>query len=85
MWLRLLSQIAIHILPNISRSKGNQAIKFGQLIEAFSLKNCTQNGMENLFQHSFEKTKIQHISGSVVKVLYNLLLLYSKFRAIKIY
>ena len=25
--------IAIHILPNISRSKGNQAMKFGQLIE----------------------------------------------------
>ena len=25
--------IAIHILPNISRSKGNRVIKFGQLIE----------------------------------------------------
>ena len=25
--------IAIHILPNISRTKGNQAMKFGQLIE----------------------------------------------------
>ena len=25
--------IAIHILPNISRSKGNQAMKLGQLIE----------------------------------------------------
>ena len=25
--------IAIHILPNISRSKGNQAMTFGQLIE----------------------------------------------------
>ena len=25
--------ILIHTLPNISRSKGNQAIKFGQLIE----------------------------------------------------
>ena len=25
--------IAIHILPNISRSKGNQAIKFGQVME----------------------------------------------------
>ena len=56
-----------YILPNISRSKGNQAIKFGQLIEAFSLKNSMQNGMENLFPDSFwKKTKIQHISGSVV-------------------
>ena len=25
--------IAIHILPNMSRSKGNQVMKFGQLIE----------------------------------------------------
>ena len=25
--------IKIHIFPNISRSKGNQAMKFGQLIE----------------------------------------------------
>ena len=24
---------AIHIVPNISRSKGNQRLKFGQLIE----------------------------------------------------
>ena len=28
-----LQTIAIHILVNISRSKGNQAVKFGQLIE----------------------------------------------------
>ena len=25
--------IAIHTIPNISRNKGNQTIKFGQLIE----------------------------------------------------
>ena len=30
--------IAIHILTNISRSKGNQSKKFGQLIE-YNLKN----------------------------------------------
>ena len=34
--------IAIHILPNMSRSKGNQTMKFGQLIETFFLKNHTQ-------------------------------------------
>ena len=28
-----LQTITMHILPNISQSKGNQAIKFGQLIE----------------------------------------------------
>ena len=30
--------IAIHILPNISRSKGNQAMKFDQLIE-YNMRN----------------------------------------------
>ena len=30
--------IAIHILTNISRNKGNQAIKFGQFIES-NMKN----------------------------------------------
>ena len=30
--------IAIHILSNISRSRGNQTIKFNQLIE-YNLKN----------------------------------------------
>ena len=28
-----LQAIAVHILPDMSQSKGNQAIKFGQLIE----------------------------------------------------
>ena len=28
-----LPKIAIHILANISQSKGNQTMKFGQLIE----------------------------------------------------
>ena len=30
--------IAIHILPNISRSEGNQTMKFGQLIE-YNMRN----------------------------------------------
>ena len=41
--------IAIHILPNISRSIGNQTNKFGQLIEnkmrsTFAEKSYTKNG-----------------------------------------
>ena len=41
----------IHILPNTSRSKGNQTIKFGQLIEynmtSILLENsCTKFGGE---------------------------------------
>ena len=31
-------KIAIHILPNISRSKRNQTMKFGELIE-YNMKN----------------------------------------------
>ena len=30
--------VQIHILPNLSRSRGNQTMKFGQLIE-YSMKN----------------------------------------------
>ena len=33
-----LQTIAIHILPNISQSKGNQTMKLGQLIE-YSKRN----------------------------------------------
>ena len=43
--------ITVHILSNISRSKVNQAVKFGQLKELdmrFSLKNHTQNALEKL-------------------------------------
>ena len=37
-----LQTIRIHILPNISRRKGNQTMKFGQLIRGtFLLKNHT--------------------------------------------
>ena len=32
-WEPGLQTISIHILPNISQSKGNQTMKFGQLIE----------------------------------------------------
>ena len=40
--------IAIHILPNISRSKGNQAIKFGHLIE-YNMRNL------NTYTKSYSK------------------------------
>ena len=43
--------IILHILPNISRSKGNQTMKFGQLIECnmrniFLEKSYTKCGGE---------------------------------------
>ena len=45
--------IAIHTLPNISRIKGNQTIKFGQLIEydmrnTFLEKSHTKCGGETI-------------------------------------
>ena len=53
-WLKI---IAIHIVPNISRSKVNQTMKFGQLIEynmkTFFLISHTQNVVEKLFPYPF--------------------------------
>ena len=51
--------ITIHILPNISRSKGNQAMKFSHLIEYnmrnIFLKNHAQNVVEKLTSNPFLK------------------------------
>ena len=54
--------IVIHILPNISRSKGNQTIKFGQLIECntsniFLGKSSTKCGGETSLRPFSEKLK----------------------------
>ena len=52
-WLNFMTSqpgyqtIVIHILPNISRSKGNQTMKFGQLIE------CKMRNI--LFEKSYTK------------------------------
>ena len=48
--------ISIQILPNISRNKGNQTMKSGQLIEyekSFFLENHTKNVVEKLFPDPF--------------------------------
>ena len=39
--------IEIHTLPNISRSKGNQAVKFGQLSKYNVINLSSQNHAEN--------------------------------------
>ena len=53
--------IAVHILPNSSRSIGNETIKFGQLIKYnminFLLKNHTQILVEKLVSDHFIKNK----------------------------
>ena len=52
----------IDILPNISRSKGSQTMKFGQLIEHnmrdVFLKNHTQKEVEKLVQDPFMRNQI---------------------------
>ena len=50
--------VVIHILPNISRSKGNQTMKFGQLLEynMIFLKNHAQNLVEKLVPDPSLKT-----------------------------
>ena len=62
--------IAIHILPNISRIKGNQTMKFGQLIEydmrnSFLEKSYAKCGGETISRPFSKKTKIEYISGSI--------------------
>ena len=54
--------IAIHILANISRSKGNQTMTFGPLIEynmttIFLKKHHAQNVVEKLFPDPFLKNQ----------------------------
>ena len=53
--------IAIQILPKISKSKDNQVIKFGQLIEYnirnIFLTNYTQNVEVKLFPDSIVKSQ----------------------------
>ena len=52
--------IAAHILPNISRSKGKQAMKFGQLIEYY----------KNIFvEKSYTKWAAETISRLLSKKL----------------
>ena len=82
--------IVLHILPNVSRSKGNQTIKFDQLIECnmskiFLEKSCTKCGGETSPRPFFEKLKLSISLDRQSKVLYSLLLLYGKLRAIEIY
>ena len=61
--------IVIHILSNISRSKGNQTMKFGQLIE-YNMRNIfleklyTKCGGETSPRNFSEKIKLNISIGS---------------------
>ena len=73
--------ITIHILPNISRSKGNQAMKSGQSIKysvrnVFLHKSCRKWSRETrsrpilFFKIAFCKVKTsdQHLSFNIILV-----------------
>ena len=48
--------IAIQILSNISRSKGNQALKFGQLID-YNMRNiCLKKSYTKMWQRNYSQT-----------------------------
>ena len=75
--------IAMHILPNISRSKDDQRMKFGQLLQnmrnIFLEKSYTKCGGE--FSRRFSEIKKLRISlDQQSKVLYSLFLLYVKLQ-----
>ena len=77
------------MLPNISRSKGNQTMKFAQLIVSkmriiFVEKSYTKCDGETV-PRPFSKTKLSIPLHQKSKVLYSLLISYAKFRNIKIY
>ena len=62
--------LALHILPNISRSKGNQTMKFGQLIEYSTRNNFVEKSYTkypglNIPRPLQKKIKIEDISGSI--------------------
>ena len=83
-------KIAIHILPNISRSEGNQTMVFGQLTEynlinIFLEKSYAKFGEETIPRPFPEKSKLSISLAQYSKVLYSLFLLYVKLKAIEIY
>ena len=68
-------KIAILILPNISRSKGSQTMKFGKLIEnnmrdTFVEKSYTKCRGETIPRSFSKKSKLMYIFGSVFLKLY---------------
>ena len=67
--------IALHMLPNISRSSGNQIMKFGQLTE-YDIRNIflensyTKCGGETIARPFPKKSKLKISLDQYSKVLY---------------
>ena len=77
------------MLPNISRSKDNQATKFGQLIE-YNMRNIsveksyTKCAGETIPRPFSKKSKLSIYLYQQCEVLNSLFLLYANLRAIEI-
>ena len=76
-------------MPDISRSKDNQTMKFSQLIEhnmrnIFLEKSYTKCGGKTSPRSFSEKLKLSMYLDQQSKILYRLFLLYVKLRAIEI-
>ena len=76
-----LQTIAIHILLNISQSKGNQRMKFGQLIEyskinIFLQKLCRkwgkQTSSKRFFFFFFKKEAQYEVKASGLQLSFNI-------------
>ena len=73
------------MFTNISKSKGNQVMKFGQLIEynmrnIFPEKLYTKCDRETIPRHFSEKSKLSISLDQYCKVLYILFQLFVKLR-----
>ena len=77
--------IGIHILPSISRCKGNQTTKFSQLVEYKPYKKCCGEASLHGSGTISRKLKLTISLDQQSKVLYSLFLLYPQLRAIEIY
>ena len=81
--------IGIHISINISRSKVNQTLIRGELIE-YNMKNIflgksyTKGGVKSIPRPVSNKSKLSISLNQLSKDLYSLFLLYAKMMTIKI-
>ena len=69
--------IEMHILPNISRSKGNQAMKFGQVIEdnkIFFFERHAENEPRKLVPDLFlfSKKALYEVKASGLELSFNI-------------
>ena len=60
--------ITTHILPNISRSKRNQTMKFGQLIEYNMRNTFLENSYPFVPSCRREGDRIKCKSGKIIKI-----------------